>query len=189
MRVAPVRKVAVFEPLRGPVPLPANGVPSQGSQAGLPVVALPRREAALITCWHGTLELSWPPRRSEAPDIRRASCPEGRKDQRRKAGDRGNHRHDDPRRSSKKLLLRCFCGWRWGHVSPPGVRRPRRQHPRPKRRMILLITASRQSAISTGFRRGGCGALAPPADLVPCVMASTAEGVSQFDDVVLGLFE
>jgi len=83
--------------------------PAKRRQVLLPVVTSPRRDAALITRWHDTIDLPWPPRQFEAPDIRRAGCPEGRRDQRRQAGDRGNHRQDDPRRSSKQPRGRHPC--------------------------------------------------------------------------------
>src|SRR6266516_232537 len=58
----------------------------------------------------------------------------------------------------------------------------------PSRRMILPITESRQPALPAVSARG-LGSSSAACRPRPCDIASFAEGVSQLDDVVLGLLE
>src|SRR6266487_6286260 len=115
MRVPPFGDVTVLKPLRGPVPLPASGVPGRAGHLVFPIITSARRNALRITRWHGAGDVPRPPPRSLAPDIRVTRCPEHRHDQHPEAYDRDNRRQDDPRRGAKKLLLRCADFWRWGH--------------------------------------------------------------------------
>src|SRR6266516_2647268 len=130
MRVPPFGDVTVLKPLRGPVPLPASGVPGRAGHLVFPIITSARRNALRITRWHGAGDVPRPPPRSLAPDIRVTRCPEHRHDQHPEAYDRDNRRQDDPRRGAKKLLLRCPDNWRWDTLRTSWrLALPRRQHP------------------------------------------------------------
>src|SRR5689334_8108597 len=117
MRVAPFGDVPVLKPLRGPVPLPASGVPGRAGRLVFPVITPAWRDAARSTRWRGAGNLPRALSGSVAPGLRVTRGPEHRRDQHPEAYDRDNHHQDDPRRGAKKLLLRGPDSWRWGHVA------------------------------------------------------------------------